>query len=173
MGGQRSVSAAWQYSRCAATLRRSPLSERNRMPPVALPDMDEDILDLDIELLMESDSVIPIQSCSGSNETCGTQVSWSGTCAVTQECTGTCSPTYGAMAPGMCVCSMPYGEPPPVRSQPMGRPAWLAGEHATARRRKDTGRHGRITSDAHRFKRHCTGSSPGPGGTGPALGSGR
>ena len=73
------------------------------MPPVALPDMDESIFDLDIELLMESDSVIPIQSCSGSNETCGTQVSWSGTCAVTQDCTGRCSPTYGAMAPGMCV----------------------------------------------------------------------
>ena len=72
------------------------------MPPVASPDIDESIFDLDIELLMESDSVTPIQSCSGEDTTCGTQVSWSGTCGATQNC-GTCSPTYGAMAPGMCV----------------------------------------------------------------------
>src|SRR3569833_561300 len=39
---------------------------------------------------------------------------------------------------------MPYGEPPPGRSQPKWRHARLAGEHATARRRKDTGRYGSL-----------------------------
>jgi hypothetical protein len=72
------------------------------MPPFATLEADEDIFALDIELVLESDSVTPIQSCSGGEYTCGTQVSWSGTCGATQDC-GTCSPTYGAMAPGMCV----------------------------------------------------------------------
>ncbi|GAB2806797.1 hypothetical protein GCM10027176_09760 [Actinoallomurus bryophytorum] len=69
------------------------------MPPLATLEIDEDIFDLDIELVLESDSVTPIQSCSGGESTCGTQVSWSGTCGGTL-CN--CSATYGAMAPGMC-----------------------------------------------------------------------
>ncbi|MET7328847.1 hypothetical protein [Nonomuraea sp. NPDC005650] len=72
------------------------------MSPVAQLDLSEDVFDLDIELVVESGAVPPIYACSGSDNTCGTQVSWSGTCAGTQDC-GTCSPTYGAKAPGRCI----------------------------------------------------------------------
>ncbi|MEV0385754.1 hypothetical protein [Nonomuraea sp. NPDC050643] len=72
------------------------------MSPVAQVDFAEDVFDLDIELLVETDAVPPIYACSGSDTTCGTQVSWSGTCSGTRDC-GTCSPTYGAKAPGMCI----------------------------------------------------------------------
>jgi len=75
--------------------------KEHEVSPVAQADLAEDIFDLDIEQLFETDAIPPVYACSGSDYTCGTQVSWSGTCSGTQTC-GTCSPTYGAKAPGMC-----------------------------------------------------------------------
>ncbi|TMR96551.1 hypothetical protein [Nonomuraea basaltis] len=69
------------------------------MSPVAQADLADDVFDLDIELLVETDAVPPVYACSGGDSTCG--YSWSGTCSHT-ACNG-CTPTYGAKAPGMCI----------------------------------------------------------------------
>ncbi|GII79998.1 hypothetical protein Sru01_49800 [Sphaerisporangium rufum] len=71
------------------------------MSPVAQLDLDADIFDLDLEFVLEAELPAAIQACSGSDYTCTTNVSYSGTCAATQNCGG-CTPTYGRQAPGMC-----------------------------------------------------------------------